>query len=190
MPCAGTSGAERTTREKKGADHRPSAWRWPGCVRRGAGGTSNCTNGLDNGPATAKSAQMDLARGGFFATTQTQTASPLVGGQASQWSVWWVGARESGCQGRGCTGRSFRFTRLLGDDRRNYTSERPRVSALSDAAHRDARAPRPALTHPTTRPVTYLDVPSLLERTASARCRLPVHVDKPPVLSEARRWVL
>ena len=34
--------------------------------------------------------------------------------------------------------------------------ELPRVSALSDAAHRDARAPRPAPTHPTTRPGTYL----------------------------------
>ena len=54
-------------------------------------------------------------------------------------------------------------------DRRNCTSERPRVSALSDAAHRDARAPRPAPTHPTTRPGTYLDVPSHLERGARAR---------------------
>ena len=47
--------------------------------------------------------------------------------------------------------------------------ERPRVSARSDAAHRDARAPRPAPTHPTTRPGTYLDVPSRLERAARAR---------------------
>jgi len=30
-------------------------------------------------------------------------------------------------------------------------SERPRVSALSDAAHRDARSPRPAPTHPRRR---------------------------------------
>ena len=89
-----------------------------------------------------------------------------------------MGAREDGSQGRGCTGRSFRCARLLEDDRMiNCTSERPRVSALSDAAHWDARAPRPAPTHPTTRPATYLDVPSLLERTASARCRLAVHVD-------------
>ena len=43
--------------------------------------------------------------------------------------------------------------------------------------------------HPTVRPDAYLDVPSLLDRTASARCRLLVHVDKRPVLSEARRWL-
>ena len=48
--------------KKKGADHRPSARRWPGYVRRGTGGASNCTNGLNYGPGTAKSAQMDLAR--------------------------------------------------------------------------------------------------------------------------------
>ena len=47
----------------------------------------------------------------------------------------------------------------------------------------------PQHTQPTTRPGAYLDVPSLLDRTASARCRLLVHVDKPPVLSEARRWL-
>ena len=68
--------------------------------------------------------------------------------------------------------------------------ERPRVSARSDGAHRDARALPAAPTPPTTRPDDYLDVPSLLERTASARSRLLVHVDKPTVLSEARRWVL
>ena len=61
--------------------------------------------------------------------------------------------------------------------------------ALTDGAHRDARALPPAPIHPTTRPGAYLDVRSLLERTASARCRLLVHVDKPPVLSEARRWL-
>ena len=88
-----------------------------------------------------------------------------------------MGAREGGSRGRGCTGRSFRYARLLGADRGIAARELPRVSARSDGAHRDARAPRPAPTHPTTRPVTYLDVPSLLERTASARCRLPVHVD-------------
>ena len=60
---AGASGAERTAREKKGADHRPRARQWPGYVRRGTGGASNCTNGLNYGPGTAKSAQMDLARG-------------------------------------------------------------------------------------------------------------------------------
>ena len=49
--------------KKKGADHRPSARRWPGHVHRGTEGASNCTNGLNYGPATAKSAQMDLARG-------------------------------------------------------------------------------------------------------------------------------
>ena len=49
--------------KKKGADHRPSARRWPEHVRRGTRGASNCTNGLNYGPATAKSAQMDLARG-------------------------------------------------------------------------------------------------------------------------------
>ena len=63
IALAGASGAERTAREKKGADHRPSARRWPGYVRRGTGGASNCTNGLNYGPGTAKSAQMDLARG-------------------------------------------------------------------------------------------------------------------------------
>ena len=55
FPCAGASGAERTARGKKGADHRPSARRWPGYVRRGTGGASNCTNGLNYGPWTAKS---------------------------------------------------------------------------------------------------------------------------------------
>ena len=60
---AGASGAERTARGKKGAGYRPSARRWPGYVRRGTGGASNCTNGLNYGPGTAKSAQMDLARG-------------------------------------------------------------------------------------------------------------------------------
>ena len=100
-----------------------------------------------------------------------------------------MGAREGGSRGRGCTGRSFRYARLLGADREIAARERPRVSARSDAAHRDARAPRPAPTHPTTRPGTYLDVPSRLERAARARCRLLVHVEKPPVLSEARRWV-
>ena len=77
----------------------------------------------------------------------------------------------------------------LGANRGIAARERPRVSARSHVAQRDARAPGPAPTHPTTRPATYLDVPSLLERTASVRCRLPVHVDEPPVLSEARRWV-
>ena len=60
---AGASGAERTARENKGADHRLRARQWPGYVRRGTGGASNCTNGPNYGPATAKSAQMDLARG-------------------------------------------------------------------------------------------------------------------------------
>ena len=78
---------------------------------------------------------------------------------------------------------------LMSDQEGNNTRGRPRVSARSDAAHRDARAPRPAPTHPSTRPGTYLDVPSRLERAARARCRLLVHVDKPPVLSEAPRWV-
>ena len=63
MPCAGASGAERTAREKIGACHRPSARLWPGYVRRGTGGASNCTYGLNYGPGTAKSAQMDIARG-------------------------------------------------------------------------------------------------------------------------------
>ena len=51
MPCAGSSGAERTAREKKGADHRhrPSARRWPEYVRRGTEGASHCTNGPNNG---------------------------------------------------------------------------------------------------------------------------------------------
>ena len=130
-----------------------------------------------------------VSRGGFFATTQTKTTGFLVRVQAPQWSAWWVGAREGGSRGRECTGRSFRYTRLLGAGRGNGKHERPRVSARSDVAHRDARAPGPAPTHPTTRPTTCLDVPSLLERTASARRRLLVHADKPPVLSEARRWV-
>ena len=63
VALAGASGAERTAREKKGADHRPRVRQWPGYVRRGTGGASNCTNGLNYGPGTAKWAQMDLARG-------------------------------------------------------------------------------------------------------------------------------
>ena len=58
------------------------------------------------------------------------------------------------------------------------TSQRPRVSALSDVAHRDARAPRPAPTHLRTRPGTYLDEPSCSGPAAGARCRLLVHADK------------
>ena len=130
-----------------------------------------------------------VSRGGFFATTQTKTTGFLVRVEAPQWSAWWVGAREGGSRGRDCTGRSFRYARLLGANQEIAGRERPRVSARPHVAQRDARAPGPAPTHPTTRPDAYLDVPSLLERTASARCRLLVHVDKPPVLSEARRWL-
>ena len=101
----------------------------------------------------------------------------------------WVDPLERRVDDAGRVGDAGLFYDAEAEDDKTTTSERPRVSALSDAAHRDARAPRPAPTHPTTRPVTYLDVPSLLERTASARCRLPVHVDTPPVLSKARRWV-
>ena len=108
----------------------------------------------------------------------------------SQWSAWWVWARERGSGGRACSGRSFRYARPFGANRGIAARERPRVSARSDGAHRDARALPAAPTPPTTRPDDYLDVPSLLERTASARSRLLVHVDKPTVLSEARRWVL
>ena len=99
MPCAGASGAERTAREKKGADHRPSARRWPGYVRRGTGGASNCTNGLNYGPGTAKSAQMDLARGfarwllrddpdtdhGIFSGRLSIPMVGLVGGGEGRW---------------------------------------------------------------------------------------------------------
>ena len=66
---------------------------------------------------------------------------------------------------------------VLGADRGIAARELPRVSARSDGAHRDARALPRAPTHPTTRPGAYLDVPSLLERTASARCRLLLHVE-------------
>ena len=99
IPCAGASGAERTARGKKGADHRPSARRWPGYVRRGTGGASNCTNGLNYGPWTAKSAQMDLARGfarwllrddpdtddGIFNTRLSIPMVGLVGGGEGKW---------------------------------------------------------------------------------------------------------
>ena len=108
----------------------------------------------------------------------------------SQWSAWWVWAMERGSGGRACSGRSFRYARPFGANRGIAARERPRVSARSDGAHRDARALPAAPIPPTTRPDDYLDVPSLLERTASARSRLLVHVDKPTVLSEARRWVL
>ena len=96
---SGASGAERTAREKKGADHRPSARRWPGYVRRGTKGASNCTNGPRYGPATAKSAQMDLARGfarwlvrddpdtdhGTFNTRLSIPMAGLVGGGEGRW---------------------------------------------------------------------------------------------------------
>ena len=99
IALAGASGAERTARGKKGADHRPRARRWPGYVRRGTGGASNCTNGLNYGPATAKSAQMDLARGfarwllrddpdtdhGIFNTTLSTPMVGLVGGGEGTW---------------------------------------------------------------------------------------------------------
>ena len=88
-PCAGG----------KGADHRPSARRWPGYVRRGTGVASNCTNGLNYGPGTAKSAQMDLARGfarwllrddpdkdhGIFSVRLSTPMVGLVGGGEGTW---------------------------------------------------------------------------------------------------------
>ena len=99
IALAGASGAERTARGKKGADHRPSARRWPGYVRRGTGGASNCTNGLNYGPGTAKSAQMDLARGfarwllrddpdkdhGIFSAGLDTPMVGLVGGGEGTW---------------------------------------------------------------------------------------------------------
>ena len=51
--CPGWCFRRRADRaRKKGADHCPSARRWPGYVRRGTGGASNCTNGPKYGPAT------------------------------------------------------------------------------------------------------------------------------------------
>ena len=82
-----------------------------------------------------------------------------------------MGAREGGSRGRECTGRSFRYARLLGADRGIAARELPRVSARSDAAHRDARALPFAPTHPATRPDAYLDVPSRWEPAAGARWR-------------------
>ena len=49
------------------------------------------------------------------------------------------------------------------------TSQRPRVSALSDVAHRDARAPRPAPTHLRTRPGD----PALTSTSRRAQGQLP-----------------
>ena len=74
----------------------------------------------------------------------------------------------------------------VGADRGIAARELPRVSARSDGAHRDARALPPAPTHPTTRPGAYLDVPSLLERTASARRDVGCSCTSPPALSEVR----
>ena len=172
MPCAGAAGAERTAREIRGADHRPSARRRPGYYQGGMVGASNCTNGPYYGPRAAKSAQTRLVRGfarglpdddrdrshGFFNTTLSTPMVGLVGVGEGRWS--W---------GRRGTRRTVRYTRLLGAGRGNGKHERPRVSARSDAAHRDARAPRPVPTHPTTRPGTYFDMPSRLERGARAR---------------------
>ena len=64
-PCGAAAAiAEQTARaEGKGADHRPSARWWPDYICRGTGGASNCTNGPNYGPGTAKWSQMDLARG-------------------------------------------------------------------------------------------------------------------------------
>ena len=42
-------------KKKRGADHRPRARQWPGDVRRGTGGASNCTNGFYYGPAPCDS---------------------------------------------------------------------------------------------------------------------------------------
>ena len=169
---AAASGAERTAREKKGADHRPRARQWPGYVRRGTGGASNCTIGSNYGPATTKSAQMGPARGfarwllrddpdrddGIFSGRLSIPMVGLVGASEGKW-VWRSGMHQKTGLVRASTwGWSW-----------NGKHERPRVSARSDAAHRDARAPRPAPTHPTTRPGTYLDVPSHLERGARTR---------------------
>ena len=83
IALAGASGAERTAREKKGADHRPSARRWSGYVRRGTGGASNALMGLitalrqRNRPKWTSRA---VSRGGFFAMTQTQTTGFLIPG--------------------------------------------------------------------------------------------------------------
>ena len=141
-----------------------------------------------NGPGTAKYAQIDLARGfarglpdnnpgtyhGIFSGRLSIQMTAMVGVGECSW-IWGSGEH----------------TRLFGADNGNREREHPRVSARSHVAPRDAHAPRPAPTHPTTRPVTSLDVPSRLGPAAGARCQLLVHVDKkPPVLSEARRWVL
>ena len=81
IALAGASGAERTAREKKGADHRPIARRWPGYFRRGTGVLKTALTGLitalrqRNRPKLASRA---VSRGGFFATTQTQTTGFLM----------------------------------------------------------------------------------------------------------------
>ena len=64
-PRGAAASAERTAREETDADHGPSA-RWcPGHYQGGMVGALKCTNGPYCGPgtATAKWAQMDLARG-------------------------------------------------------------------------------------------------------------------------------
>ena len=98
--CPGWCFRRRADRaQKKGAGHPPSARRWPGYARRGTVGASNCTNGLNYGPATAKSAQMDLARGfarwllrddpdtdhGIFSGRLSIPMVGLVGGGEGMW---------------------------------------------------------------------------------------------------------
>ena len=76
IALAGASGAERTAREKTGADHRPRARQWPGYVRRARGVLQTALMGLitalrqRNRP---KWTSRTVSRGGFFVTTQTQT---------------------------------------------------------------------------------------------------------------------
>ena len=96
MPCAGASGAERTTRKKKAQTTAPA--------RGGGRDMSVGAQGVLElmgfyGPATAKSAQMDLVRGfarwllrddpgtdhGIFHTRLSIPMVGLVGGGEERW---------------------------------------------------------------------------------------------------------
>ena len=144
MPWPVLPAPSRPRAKKKGADHRPRARPWPGCVGRGTGGASNCSNGPNYGPATAKSAQMDLARGfarwllrddpdtddGIFSVRLSIPMVGLMGGGEGRW-----------VPGSGMHRKVVPLRTPTWAGRGNGKHEHLRVSARSDAAYRDERAP-------------------------------------------------
>ena len=128
--------------QKKGADHRPRARQWPGYVRRGTGGASNCTNGSNYGPATTKSAQMGLARG--FARWLLRDDPDRDDGIFSA-EVKHPNGRPGGCE-RGKVGLA------VGGAPEDRSGTRVYLGLVVEMASTNARASLLALTPPTGMP--------------------------------------